>query len=77
MRECKVDLFEIFDMVNCAETFGFADDMILSFLADAAGKVTKHEISEYCEKLANTKGYSRDDGDSAFTTLTAWRKQYI
>lgn len=75
-RKFTAELFDLFDIVVCAESYGFSNSILLDALHSWAGKVTMAEINAYGRALAETDGYSEEDGDSAVETLKAWHKQF-
>jgi hypothetical protein len=80
MRDCKVNLEDILDLVNCAEGYGFADDVFMDSMYQIAGDVSDEEISEFANILASQDGYSEEDREEErediTERLTEWRDKH-
>ena len=76
MRKIEIELSDLLDLVNAAESFGYADDVLMASLAKWAGNVTDTEISAYAHSLSNESGYGTEDRVEAVARLTEWRGKH-
>ncbi len=76
MRKIEIDLDDILELVNCAEDYGFANDVLLNAFASFTVEVTDEEIKSYATKLMEEDGYGQEDYDEAIEVLTTWRDRF-
>lgn len=79
-RIIKTDLFNILDLINCAETYGFGDDMFYAAMFDMIKPVGNLEIKEYSETYETPEmeelGYTREDALRVVEHLMKLRDKY-
>lgn len=80
-REVKVHLFDILSLVNCSDTYGFTDDVLMDALAELTGYVSDEEIESYARntflsEAAEEHGYTEEDYEEAIRNITLWRNTY-
>lgn len=79
-RKVEVDVFEILDLVSCADDYGFNDDVLMSALMGMCAEVSDEEIDEYCSFFTSEKGraegYSEEDAEEVFGRISVWRDKY-
>lgn len=75
-KTITLDRTEILGMISCAETFGFANSVLLSAFSDWLGRVTDEEIDAYARSVADSPGYSEEDYEVERSTLLEWRGRY-
>jgi hypothetical protein len=81
-RKLSIELDDLLDLVNCAEDYGFADDVFLDAAAEWMGrKLSDAEIEEFAARYLTpemeAKGYSEEDAGSTPESLRAFRDRYI
>ncbi len=81
MRHAAVPISEILSLVNCAEDYGYADDVLFDAFAGWFGRtVTDEEIEAYAADFLTpenrAKGYSEEDYEASMERLTRWRDQF-
>lgn len=80
MRELKIDLSEILDLVSCAQDYGFADDVLMCSLYDFTGDVSDEEIKDFSASFLTpemrAQGYSEEDQEQTAERVTEWRDTY-
>jgi len=79
-RKIETDLETILDLVNCAEDYGFRDDVLFTVFRDMTGWVTDEEIKAYADRFLTpefrAQRYSEEDAESSTLRLTEWRDRY-
>lgn len=79
-REIKTALHNILDLVNCAEDYGFQDDVLMTAFRDMTGWVTDEEIEAFVQGFMTpemqAKGFGEEDAEAARTRVTEWRNRY-
>ena len=75
-RKIETDLFEILDLILCAEGYGFGDDVFYVSMFNMIRPVSDEEITSFAENLRSKDGYGQDDYDDAIEQLTDLRDQY-
>lgn len=75
-REIKTDLYNLLDLLNVAEDYGFRDDVLFWSIFELTGHVTDEEIHGYANQFDFTKGYGEEDVEAAIERLTEYRNQY-
>lgn len=79
-RIVKTDLFNILDLINCVETYGFGDDVFYSSMFDLIRPVGNIEIRDYASRYMTpellSQGYTDEDYDAAILNLTTLRDRY-
>ncbi|AFY60319.1 hypothetical protein [Synechococcus sp. PCC 6312] len=73
-RQLTTDLYEVLDMLNASEDYGF-HPMIIEFLKTLATNVTASEIEAFARETflsqqAATEGYTQEDYESSIERLT-------
>lgn len=74
MRQVK--LFDILDLVACAEDYGHWNNVCMVSLYEWAKPVTDDDIKKYAECLTMEDGYGQEDRDEVTERLTKWRDKY-
>lgn len=79
-RTIPIKVSDILSLVNCAESYGFNDDVLMSTFAEWCGYVSNTDIEQYATWFlslqAAERGYTEEDYDCAIDQLTAWRDRY-
>ena len=78
MRDVKVTLDLLLDLVLCTDDFGY---MFFSAIAELTGNVSDDEIAMYAAQEfltdeALAEGYTHEDYSVAVKCLTEWRNEY-
>lgn len=80
-REIKTDLFNILESINCAEDYGYADDVFYWGQFKMINPVTDEEIKafvhhEFLTEEGRAQGYSEEDAEESEARLIALRNKY-
>lgn len=65
---------EVLDVISAADTYGYNDDVLMTFFAEYMGVVTDEEIKEYANSMGDE--YWEEDRAEAIEALTMWRDNY-
>jgi len=80
MRQCKVDLEAVLDIIVAADDYGYDQDELMTFLAAVVRPLTDDEIDEfaagYLTEENKAKGYGEEDASSAADTLRTFREKW-
>lgn len=82
MRELTTTLDNILDLINCAEDYGFYDDVLLCAFANLMKyQLSDEEIENYAKIFLTPeytkKGYSEEDYEAAIERLKEFKTTYI
>jgi GNAT superfamily N-acetyltransferase len=77
----EIPLFDILDLIACAEDYGHTNQIIMSTFAEWLGHVLSDEDIEdyaqgYLTEEMRAKGYSEEDYEALKTQLVAWREKW-
>ena len=81
MRDLTVSLYDILDLVNCSEMYGFTSQVLMTTFGQWTGPVSDEEIAEYIA----SREYEDDDAadpddptqaEEETKELTRWRDTY-
>jgi len=80
-NKLEVSLYDILDLINSAEDYGFYDDVLMSTFAEwIGGKLSDEDIEEYAQTYlteeAKSEGYSKDDYEYAIDKLKEFRLEF-
>lgn len=75
--ERKIELFDILDLINCADTYGHWNSVCQSSLWEWAKPVTLDDIERFSLDLASKDGYGEEDYEESKERLTAGYRRYI
>ena len=72
-KEIKTDLYELLDVIEAAETYGYMDGVLLAYFGDIIKTLTEEEIDTYIkEKYPDSKYYDYENstyGDTGFMEI--------
>lgn len=79
-REVTTTLQNILDLINCAESYGFGDDIFYDAMFSIIKPLSEEEIESYAKTFLTGEmiymGYSQEDYDSAIETLIELNNKY-
>ncbi len=79
-RKIQTSLFNLLDLINCSEDYGFGDDIFYHSMFQLIGNLTDGEIEDYSRSFLTDKmrkeGYSEEDAIQAIERLTKLREKY-
>jgi len=58
-RKVEVELFDLLELISCAEDYGFWE--VVPDLKNFSGDVTVNEIEEFAKSVAERDGYGQED----------------
>jgi hypothetical protein len=71
-----IELFDILDLIYCAETYRHTNEVCISTLVKWAGPVTDADIDAYINSALSSDPYTQEDKDEAKKVLTYFFAKY-
>jgi len=80
-RAVVTDLHNILDLINCAETYGYGDEVFYDGMFEMIGKVSDGEIEVFAREQfltdeARKQGYGEEDYENSIERLAELRDKY-
>jgi hypothetical protein len=77
MRKIEIEISEILDLVNCAEDYGFEDDVLFDAFAEFLGyKLSNEEIEIFSKSFLKEEGYGKEDYNQIKKRLFDFKTKY-
>ena len=78
MRILKIELYEILDLINAVDTYGYKDDVLFTSFRDFMDrKLSDDEIEGYLKEYLKDPDYGEEDREEAREILQEFKQKYI
>jgi hypothetical protein len=76
-REIKTDLENMLSLIACADTYGYAHDVLFdAFRGMLNSKLTYEEIEWYARLVESEEGYTEEDYEAIKEPLVVFKNKY-
>jgi len=77
MRKVTTTLDNILDLISCADSYGFEDDVLFTAFGDMLNKkLTNEEIESFARSVEVQDGYSEEDYQEIKEKLAEFKNKY-
>ena len=77
-RELKIELFDILELISCAEDWGFVHDVLFDAFAEMLEyPLSDEDIESYSRSIEALKGYGAEAYKQTRSRLIEFKKKYI